>query len=91
MGIPSRLLIILTRSLACGKGGGFFPGTSLIFWDGHYRYSPGVEKLLGYYLLREDGSQTMLTPAEFEQRFGWKNDPAKVPHLPGMEEPEPTP
>jgi hypothetical protein len=32
-----------------------------------------------------DGSQTMLTPAEFEQRFGWKNDPTQGPHLPGME------
>jgi hypothetical protein len=47
--------------------------------------SPGVEKLLGYFLLLVDGSQTMLTPAEFEQRFDWKNDPSKVPHLPGME------
>ncbi len=52
---------------------------------GHYRCWPGVEKLLGYYLLLEDGSQTMLTPAEFEQRFGRQNDPSKVPHLPGME------
>ncbi len=50
----------------------------------HYRCSPGVEKLLGYFLLLEDGSQTMLTPAESEQRFGWKNDPSKVPQLPGM-------
>jgi hypothetical protein len=53
--------------------------------DGHYRCSPGVEKLLGYFLLLEDGSQTMLTPAEFEQRFGWKNDPTKAPQLPGMD------
>ena len=37
-----------------------------------------------YYLLLEDGSQTMLTPAEFEKRFGWKNDSSKVPQLPGM-------
>jgi len=43
-----------------------------------------VEKLLGYFLLLEDGSQTMLTPAEFEQRFGWKNKPSKVSQLPGM-------
>jgi hypothetical protein len=28
----------------------------------------------------------MLTPAEFEQRFGWTDDPVKVPQLPGMEE-----
>jgi hypothetical protein len=41
-------------------------------------------KLLGYFLLLEDGSQPMLTPAEFEQRFGWQNDPSQVPHLPGM-------
>mgnify|MGYP007016030949 CR=1 FL=1 len=51
----------------------------------HYRCSPGVEKLLGYFLLLEEGSQTMLTPAEFEQRFGWKNAPSQVPQLPGTE------
>ena len=52
--------------------------------DGHYHGSPGVEKLLGYYLLLDNGEQTILTSAEFEQRFGWKNDPSKVPQLPGM-------
>ena len=57
----------------------------LVAADGHYRCSPGAEKLPGYYLLLDNGSQTMLTPAEFEQRFGWKNDPSQVPHLPGME------
>jgi len=31
----------------------------------------------------------MLTPAEFDQRFGWKNDPSMVPHLPGMEASKP--
>ncbi len=55
----------------------------------HGSCSPGVEKLLVYFLLLEDGSQTMLTPAELEQRFGWKNDPSMVPHLPGMEASKP--
>jgi len=40
-------------------------------------------------VLFEEGSHAMLTPAEFDQRFGWKNDPSMVPHLPGMEASKP--
>jgi hypothetical protein len=31
--------------------------------------------------LLEDGSQVTLSPAEFQDRYGWRNDPAKVPEL----------
>ena len=50
--------------------------------SGAYSYPP-TRKLLSYYLLLDNGEQTMLTPAEFEQRFGWQNDLSKVA-LPGM-------
>jgi WD40 repeat protein len=56
------------------------PGRRLmcIHPEGHYRGSPGVERDLRYVAQLPDGSQVTLTPAEFEKRFGWKNDPEKV-------------
>lgn len=45
--------------------------------EGHWSGSPGVEKELIYLVLTEKG-QEKFEPAEFEKRFGWKNDPAKV-------------
>ncbi|MBC8872197.1 MAG: protein kinase [Planctomycetes bacterium] len=51
--------------------------------DGHWRASPGTEKEalrneFVYVVLTDDGRQLTLTPDEFEQQYGWKNDPAKV-------------
>jgi hypothetical protein len=46
---------------------------------------------LVYVVLTEDDEQITLTPAEFEQRYGWKNDPSKVRLLPepeGEQQPE---
>jgi WD40 repeat protein len=45
--------------------------------DGHWRGSPGVESELRYLVLTDTG-QDMFTPEEFEKKYGWKNDPAKV-------------
>jgi WD40 repeat protein len=45
--------------------------------DGHFRGSPGIEKLLCYVVQTEQGQET-LTPDQFAARFGWKNDPTKV-------------
>jgi serine/threonine protein kinase/WD40 repeat protein len=49
--------------------------------DGHYRGSEGIEKQIVYVALHKDGSQTTHTPADFETRFGWKNDPSKATFL----------
>ncbi len=46
--------------------------------DGHFRGTPGAEKELVCVVLTEDGHQETLPPAEFEQKYGWKNDPDKV-------------
>jgi WD40 repeat protein len=46
--------------------------------DGHWRGSAGVESQIVYVAMLEDGSQQTFTPAEFEKRFGWKNDPGKA-------------
>ncbi len=45
--------------------------------EGHWRGSPGVEPELRYLVLTDTG-QDMLTPEEFEKKYGWKNDPSKV-------------
>jgi hypothetical protein len=45
---------------------------------GHYRGPPGVEKEIVYVVQPEAGPQQVLTPAEFEKQYGWKNDPEKV-------------
>jgi hypothetical protein len=31
-----------------------------------------------YVALTEEGEQITLTPEEFRQRYGWKNDPSRV-------------
>lgn len=49
--------------------------------SGHYRGSVGIEKQIVYVALHKDGSQTTHTPADFETRFNWKNDPAKASFL----------
>ena len=45
---------------------------------GHYRGSPGVEDQFVYVAMLPDGSQRTYTPAEFAEKFGWKNDPEKA-------------
>lgn len=45
--------------------------------DGHYRGSPGVEKEI-VYIVQTEAGQEVLTPDEFEKKYGWKNDPQRV-------------
>jgi WD40 repeat protein len=45
--------------------------------NGHFRGSPGIEKQL-VYVVRTDRGQETVTPAEFAQRYGWKNEPDRV-------------
>jgi serine/threonine protein kinase/WD40 repeat protein len=56
--------------LANGKGLAISP-------EGHYRGSPGVERDIVYVVKTKDGQQT-LKPKEFEEKYGWKNDPSRV-------------
>jgi hypothetical protein len=46
--------------------------------DGHYRGTPHLEDEL-VYVIQTDRGQETLRPQEFAARFGWKNDPARVP------------
>ena len=45
--------------------------------DGHFRGSPLLERHL-VYVAQTDAGQQICTPQDFEQRFGWRNDPEKV-------------
>jgi WD40 repeat protein len=60
-------------TLLCLRDGQF----ALISPEGHFRGTPGVEKELVYVVQTDAGPET-LTPDEFAQRYGWKNDPEKV-------------
>ena len=52
--------------------------THLIFTpDGHYCTWGAMEDAVVYVAQDKEGQQT-LTPAEFSQRYGWKNDPQKA-------------
>ena len=46
--------------------------------DGHFRGSARVEREIRMVVQRRDGSSETLTPAEFAQKYGFQNDPAKV-------------
>ena len=46
--------------------------------DGHYRGTARVDRQIMFVVQKRDGTSETLTPAEFEQRCGWKNDPSKV-------------
>lgn len=46
--------------------------------DGHYRGSEGVEEVLCYVAMHDDGSQHTYTPSQFSQKFGWHNDQHKA-------------
>jgi WD40 repeat protein len=45
--------------------------------SGHYHSSPGVERQL-IYVVQTEAGQEILTPDEFSEKYGWKNDPEKV-------------
>ena len=50
--------------------------------DGPFSGSPDVKQEF-VYVVHTDAGQDTLAPAEFAQKYGWKNDPSKVT-LPGM-------
>jgi WD40 repeat protein len=45
---------------------------------GHYCGSERVEREILYVALTEEGAQQTFTPDEFQQQFGWQNDPSQV-------------
>jgi len=45
---------------------------------GHYRGSAGVEEHIVYVAQTDAGEYLTLSPAEFQKRFGWKNDPCQA-------------
>ena len=45
---------------------------------GHYRGSAKIDDHIVYVAMHDDGSQVTYTPAEFREKFGWKNDPEKA-------------
>ena len=45
---------------------------------GHWHGPEDLEKELIYIAVTEDDRRLLLTPKEFEQQFGWKNDPKQV-------------
>ncbi|HET6878633.1 MAG TPA: WD40 repeat domain-containing protein [Pirellulales bacterium] len=50
--------------------------SAVISPDGHYLATPGAEKQLVYVIQTADG-QELLSPKEFADKYGWKNDPAR--------------
>ncbi|HTU21192.1 MAG TPA: WD40 repeat domain-containing protein, partial [Gemmataceae bacterium] len=48
--------------------------------NGHYNGNELVERGIVMVVQKDDGTQELLEPADFEQKYGWKNDPNKV-HL----------
>jgi WD40 repeat protein len=48
--------------------------------DGHYTDNEQVERGIVMVVQKDDGMQEVLEPADFEQKYGWKNEPDKV-HL----------
>jgi hypothetical protein len=46
--------------------------------DGHYRGSARVEREIMMVVQKRDGTSETLTPAAFEQKYGFKNEPDKV-------------
>src|SRR5262249_251484 len=46
--------------------------------DGHYRGWEGIEEHIVYVAQTDEGHTLTLPPAAFQQRFGWKNEPAKA-------------
>jgi WD40 repeat protein len=48
--------------------------------DGHYTGNEQVERGIVMVVQKDDGTQEVLEPADFEQKYGFKNEPEKV-HL----------
>jgi WD40 repeat protein len=48
--------------------------------EGHYTGNDKVDRSIVVVVQKEDGTQELLTPADFEEKHGWRNDPNKV-HL----------
>jgi WD40 repeat protein len=46
--------------------------------DGHYRGNARLERAIRMVVQKRDGTSETLMPAEFEQRYGFKNDAAKL-------------
>jgi WD40 repeat protein len=46
--------------------------------DGRHRGNARVERQIRMIVQKPDGTSEMLTPTEFEQKYNFKNDPAKV-------------
>ncbi len=49
--------------------------------DGHYAGSPKIDQHL-VYVVQTDAGQETLTPTQFAEKYGWRNDPAKVQLMP---------
>jgi WD40 repeat protein len=45
---------------------------------GQYRGNARVDRQIMMVVQRRDGTSETLTPADFEQRYGWRNEPEKV-------------
>jgi serine/threonine protein kinase/WD40 repeat protein len=46
--------------------------------EGYYTGNVQVERGIVVVVQKEDGTQELMEPAEFERKYGWKNDPARV-------------
>jgi sulfatase modifying factor 1 len=46
--------------------------------DGHYTGTDRVERGIVMVVQKDDGTQELLEPAEFEEKYGFRNDPARV-------------
>ncbi len=46
--------------------------------DGHYTGNSRVERGIVMVVEKDDGTQETLEPADFERKYGFRNDPAKV-------------
>jgi WD40 repeat protein len=65
-----------------GRMVGMYDPHGLAAWllvspEGHYRLSEGADVDI-VYVIATDGGQEVLTPAEMERRYGWRNDPDKA-------------
>ena len=62
--------------MVCGEPG--FDQWLCVGPTGHYRGSEKIDDHIVYVAMHDDGNQVTYTPAEFRQKFGWKNEPEKA-------------
>jgi serine/threonine protein kinase/WD40 repeat protein/formylglycine-generating enzyme required for sulfatase activity len=62
--------------MVCGEPG--FDQWLCVGPTGHYRGSEKIDEHIVYVAMHDDGSQVTYTPAEFRDKFDWKNDPEKA-------------